>query len=706
MQTTSQTWQSLFATGARLEARATIGETVYSGHGITAPVIYRALMGDALGAGNAVSASCSLSLRAPGTVAKAAAVAVEMRLTDGSTSSEWLPAGTFYVSRRSLDPVSGRLTLECYDALLKANALWEPSAGSWPRSMASVAAELATLLGVQQDSRNVIHTGTLYQITEPAAGATVRDVLAQIGAAHGGNWIITPANELRLVPVPGGGGAVTVLGVLGGMGAGPVGAISGVRCVVDGQTWLTGDETGAVLALNNGIGAWCAQVGEDLIGQRWQAFALSSAVYDPAVELGDTVTAGANGEAVGPLCRETVTLGALPRGDIAAPGTEEAADEYPYIGQAARTLTVAKAYADQVTGALDDSLTQQDIFNRLTNNGAAQGLLIVNGQLYVNASYINTGELSATLIHGGTLKLGGANNGNGVMQVLDANGNVIGLFNNAGVDITDGTLTSYSGDRQTRALVSTGQIALQYYGQGPGPGWSWKNVIGIGKTSSNGASLSANRTLSLFGPYGVYLGTDSVSTQRSEISLDQSQLLIYCKNSTETSITLDGYNIILDGNILGPNNSPMLKASDIVNNLTSTAANVPLAAAQGKALKDLIAQSTANIGTHVTSNLQTVSVDAGAFATVASINLPAGVYIVTGRIAFGTDATGRNIAFVTTNGSSTANNVTNSTAGNGRSTLEITVRIGLDAAGTVYLRAYKATGTGNVDAFIDAIRLA
>ena len=25
-----------------------------------------------------------------------------------------------------------------------------------------------------------------------------------------------------------------------------------------------------------------------LIGQRWQAFALSSAVYDPAVELGDT----------------------------------------------------------------------------------------------------------------------------------------------------------------------------------------------------------------------------------------------------------------------------------------------------------------------------------------------------------------------------------------------------------------------------------
>ena len=38
-----------------------------------------------------------------------------------------------------------------------------------------------------------------------------------------------------------------------------------------------------------------------------------------------------------------------------------------------------------------------------------------------------------------------------------------------------------------------------------------------------------------------------------------------------------------------------VKKSDIINNLTSTAANVPLAAAQGKALKDLIAQSTATI---------------------------------------------------------------------------------------------------------------
>ena len=153
MQTTSTTWRSLWQSGsAKLEARVTIAGTVYTD--TSAPVIARALMQDGLSAGNAVSASCAFSLRAPGQIPKAAQVIVEARLTDGETASEWLPQGAFYISRRSLDPVTGRLSLECYDALLKANAVWGPSAGSWPRSMADVAAELAALIGVAQDPRN------------------------------------------------------------------------------------------------------------------------------------------------------------------------------------------------------------------------------------------------------------------------------------------------------------------------------------------------------------------------------------------------------------------------------------------------------------------------------------------------------------------------------------------------------------------------
>ena len=80
---------------------------------------------------------------------------------------------------------------------------------------------------------------------------------------------------------------------------------------------------------------------------------------------------------------------------------------------------------------VDESLTQQDIFNRLTDNGAAQGLYMLNGQLYVNMSYARSG----------TLILGGLNDVNGVLQVLDAIGNEVVLCNNSGIKITNGELT-------------------------------------------------------------------------------------------------------------------------------------------------------------------------------------------------------------------------------------------------------------------------
>ena len=64
----------------------------------------------------------------------------------------------------------------------------------------------------------------------------------------------------------------------------------------------------------------------------------------------------------------------------------------------------------------------------------------------INASMIVTGLMSANRIHGGTLKLGGGSNGgNGVMQVFDANNNLIGTFDKDGIKINRGTITSANG---------------------------------------------------------------------------------------------------------------------------------------------------------------------------------------------------------------------------------------------------------------------
>lgn len=42
-----------------------------------------------------------------------------------------------------------------------------------------------------------------------------------------------------------------------------------------------------------------------------------------------------------------------------------------------------------------DNLTQEDVFNILTNNGVVQGIYLQNGQLYINAEYIATGRLAS-----------------------------------------------------------------------------------------------------------------------------------------------------------------------------------------------------------------------------------------------------------------------------------------------------------------------
>lgn len=76
-----------------------------------------------------------------------------------------------------------------------------------------------------------------------------------------------------------------------------------------------------------------------------------------------------------------------------------------------------------------------------------------------NADFIVAGTMSAARIKGGTLTLGGVNNGNGSIVVYDASGNVIGRWNNAGIEINGGTIRTSDGTRT--ATIDTGYT--KYY---------------------------------------------------------------------------------------------------------------------------------------------------------------------------------------------------------------------------------------------------
>jgi hypothetical protein len=116
----------------------------------------------------------------------------------------------------------------------------------------------------------------------------------------------------------------------------------------------------------------------------------------------------------------------------------------------------ASTAASAATSALDNALNQAEILDRLTGGYTTDGLYIVNGHLYLNASAIKSGYMSADLIKGGTLIAGGDNNTNGVIQVLDASGNVIGQLDNTGANITgDLTMVRVSGNNRTTSTVGT-----------------------------------------------------------------------------------------------------------------------------------------------------------------------------------------------------------------------------------------------------------
>ncbi|MBQ3268892.1 MAG: hypothetical protein IJH09_03130 [Clostridia bacterium] len=520
MQTTSAVWKALWAAGnAWLETRATIAGTVYTE--MSNPVISRALTQYGLSIGNAVSATCQFSILTGASIPRAAEVVIEQRLNDGTTASEWLPAGTFYVSHRTRDAVTGLLTLECYDALLKANALWEPPSGAWPRTMESVATALSALLGAALDSRTAIRTGAAYVIEKPEPGTTIHDVLALIAAANGGNWIITPAGKLRLVPVVSAAGAasatedvIDVRGVTGAVTVHAAGAVTGVRYQTDGEPVVLGDETGIVIEADVGA-AIASDLYDGLNGVTYQAYSLNGAIYDPAAELGDYVRGGANAEVSGVLYGETVTLGLAFRGNISAPEAGELSDEYPYIGASAKTLTAAKVYAARQVAALDDSLDQESVFNRLTGNGAAQGIYIVDGQLYVNMSYARSG----------TLVLGGLNDANGLLQVLDAAGNVIGTWNNAGLTMDKGRIALKINNGAGTVTIGSGNNAI-YYNYTDSGGYNYRqqmynDTLYLGNRTMSNYTYFRNNDINMWrntDTTDAVIGTDIAINMNNEIS--------------------------------------------------------------------------------------------------------------------------------------------------------------------------------------------
>lgn len=201
MRRRSDRWVKMAARGRfTFDAKARINNKDYLK--ISAPRIDRSLMTSPLSVGNCISATLNLSILTDDEITAKTPIVIWGRLCNEKTATEWVEFGTFYIDQRDTS-FEGLVTIDCYDAMLKTNQSYldgTDTSGNWPKSMKSVVEEIAYRIGVGIDERTLIRTGTDYVVPYPS-GKTMAQVLGDIGACHGGNWIITEENLLRLVPL-------------------------------------------------------------------------------------------------------------------------------------------------------------------------------------------------------------------------------------------------------------------------------------------------------------------------------------------------------------------------------------------------------------------------------------------------------------------------------------------------------------------------
>ena len=552
MRDRSNTWISLATRGEfQMEAVAVINGIEYAG--ITAPVIDRSLFSsDVLSVGSCVSASVDFTVMTTDTIPKSAQVIIKGRITDGTTYSEWKNFGTFWINKRTTD--DDLITLECYDAMMKANQAYvddtDPTGRiGWPKSMQTCVSEIAQRIGVQIDSRNTIKTTAPYVVPYPQK-LTMMQVLGYIGGCHGGNWIITPDNKLRLVPLVSppadsfdiidydynrikteegyklvwqhiqtqevvtqraGGGLIHVPVVIGSITTARQYTISRVTMTVDSELGYTaGNNTGYELEINDNpysCQAICDDLLTDLSGIIYAPFNISGACYDPMAELGDWIIAG--DKVRGVLCSETATLDVNYRVEASAPGEDELNSEYPYLTEIEklhREDERLQKYTDATKAEINSTITQ-----------TRTNILLQVSETYATQETLNT---QISLVNGA------------IDLKVDASGVIASI--NASVEQSGGSAVKINADK----VNLTGYVTMT-------------NLSTAGQTTINGANITTGIIQDANGNTQFNLSNGKLDIKSGSINLGNGNFIVNSSGEvtiTEGSIDLGNGCFVVDSN--------------------------------------------------------------------------------------------------------------------------------------------------------------
>jgi len=166
------------------------------------------------------------------------------------------------------------------------------------------------------------------------------------------------------------------------------------------------------------------------------------------------------------------------------------------------------------------------------------------------ADFITAGELSANRIKGGTLTLGGAGNGNGVLQVLDRNGNVIGTWDNTGISATGNFIMHYSTGPMVGMVDVTASLKESYYIINHGRYYTYGFEIYTNKGNSEWLIKKVITSSNDITEYEKIPGASVInSTQRNLLSLAETsrKIVLSGEGVNQPSQIEEGFNQLMFG---------------------------------------------------------------------------------------------------------------------------------------------------------------
>lgn len=476
MQTKPEKWDALLQNVNHLyEFKATVAGKEYFSSDIWNASINFPMM-ETLSIGTAATASLNMTITPKGNIPTGAEIKCYLRLRtnddpvyitadddsriktdDGYVLaasypefSGWLPFGTFYISRRSKEP-SGRLTIEARDAMMKAEQDYIDNTGAYPMQMSNALNVICGMLGISLDSRSKIAP---YTIDSPTGVYTIREVIEGIAAASGGNAFITKDGKLFIKRIESPVQTAETPTVNCRVYAENAVTIGKVTLYPDSETQYSSGTSGYEIQADCTYAsqAICDYVRSVLNGVTYLPYSATTAYFDPALELGDSINVNGN---LSVLAAVDYKIGPAMTANAEAAIDAETDTEYPYKVRTREERKNAVSFSEirktteQIRLSVDGKADAEDVQTAIDLNLNNLSLSYTAGE---NGASITLSKDGVSIT--GDVKIGSIDASKITVKNIDADEITVGSL--YGIDIVGCNIYAQESRKEYAKITATG----------------------------------------------------------------------------------------------------------------------------------------------------------------------------------------------------------------------------------------------------------